>query len=317
MADAGDYYATLGVARGATQDEIKSAYRRLARELHPDVNKAADAAAKFSRLQEAYEVLSDETKRSNYDRFGVADPASSGPSGPGGRRGTYTWTNVGGRPSQGQGDFTDFDIGSMFEEVFGRQEPFNTSGPSSRSRGRAQRGKDIEHEIVIDFLEAVRGGARSMRVKRGSETQTIEVTIPAGVDEGTKLRMRGAGMPGSGHAPPGDLIVTVRIAPHAIFRREGFDVIFDLPLTIAEAALGASIRIPTLTGRAEITVPPGTSSGQRLRLKGQGIRGGSTQGDLLAVAKIVAPRELSEQDKAALRALADRLPPARAGAPWE
>lgn len=325
MASARDYYEVLGVARDATADQIKSAYRRLARELHPDVNKAADAGKRFSEVQEAYDVLSDETKRKNYDRYGTPEPgfgpagAGYSASGGGPRRGTYTWTNVAGRPGPGGGDFSEFDAGSIFEEIFGgRSDPFASTGfgGRARSRGRSTRGKDIEHEIVLDFMDAVRGGVRSLRVSRGASTQTIELTIPPGITEGTRLRMRGAGLPGTGNAPPGDLMVTVRVAPHEYFRREGLDILLDLPLTIAEAALGATVQVPTLTGRAEVTVPPGTSSGQRLRLKGQGVRTDKGTGDLYAVVQIVAPKDLSAEDRAALRAMSERLSSPRGGARW-
>ncbi|MBL8747252.1 MAG: DnaJ domain-containing protein [Phycisphaerae bacterium] len=314
-----DYYEILGVARGATADQIKSAYRRLARELHPDVNKAPDAAKKFNEVQEAYDVLSDKSKRENYDRFGTAEPGfAEGPPGGGRRGGTYTWSNVAGRPTSA-GDFNDFDAGSIFEEIFGgRSDPFGggfSSGP--KARAKPMRGRDIEHELVIDFMEAVRGGAKSIRVSRGSVTQTLELTIPPGVAHGTKLRMRGAGMPSMGRAPAGDLIVTVHIAPHELYRREGLDIILDLPLTIVEATLGARVSVPTLSGKAEVTIPPGTSSGQRLRLRGQGIKTEKGTGDLFIAAKIVVPRELGDEDREALRKIGEHLPNPRVGRHWE
>lgn len=319
MASPRDYYEVLGIARGASADQIKSAYRRLARELHPDVNKAPDAAKKFNEVQEAYDVLSDATKRDHYDRFGTAEPGfgGAGPGNGGRRGGTYTWSNVAGRPGSG-GDFNDVDAGSIFEEIFGgRTDPFGGGfGGGPKARAKPARGRDIEHELVLEFMEAVRGGSKSIRVSRGSVTQTIELTIPPGVAEGTKLRMRGAGMASMGRAPAGDLIVTVHIAPHELYRREGLDVILELPLTIAEAALGAQISVPTLVGRAEVTIPAGTSSGQRLRLRGQGIRTEKGTGDLLIAAKVVVPKELSEGDREALRAIGEHLPKPRTGPNW-
>lgn len=319
MAGSPDHYEVLKVPRGASADEIKSAYRKLARELHPDVNKAPDAAKKFAQVQEAYDLLSDPKKREHYDRFGADEPGFAGSGGGGPRRGTYTWTNVAGRPGAASADADEFDAGSIFEEIFGgRSDPFGGGfGGGAKPRGRATRGKDTEHEIVLEFMEAVRGGTKPIRARRGSETQTIELKIPAGVAEGTKLRMRGAGQPGTGAAPPGDLIVTVRIAPHGLFRREGLDVVVELPLTITEATLGATISVPTLSGRAELTIPAGTSSGQRLRMKGQGIRTESATGDLLVVAKIVAPRDLSDADRQSLREMGQRIPNPRKGAGWE
>lgn len=312
-----DIYGVLGVSRTATQDEIKSAYRKLARAHHPDVNKAPDAAKRFAEIQAAYEILSDETKRRNYDQYGTAEPGFG--SGGGRPRGTYTWTNVGGRPSGGPGNFSDFDAQSIFEEMFGRSaaEPFGDyAQPRGRTKARPKRGKDIEHDVVLDFIEAARGGAKTIRVNRGSGTQTIEVTIPPGVAQGAKLRMRGLGMPAATTGPAGDLILHVNISPHELFRREGDDVILDLPLTIAEAALGATVRVPTLAGRADVSIPPGSTSGQRLRLRGQGFKTDAGTGDLYVIIKIVAPKDLSAEDQAALRDLAQRLTSPRSGAAW-
>lgn len=318
-----DYYEVLGVAKGATADQIKSAYRRLARELHPDVNKSPDASKKFNEVQEAYDVLSDTSKRENYDRFGVAEPGfgGAGPSNAGGRRGgTYTWSNVAGRPGPGGGsDFGDADAGSIFEEIFGgRGDPFGGGfGAGPKARAKPTRGRDIEHELVLDFMEAVRGGSKSIRLSRGGVTQTIELTIPPGVGEGTKLRVRGQGLPSSGRGSAGDLIVTAHIAAHEVFRRDGMDIVLELPLTIVEATLGTTVSVPTLAGKAEVTVPPGTSSGQRLRLRGQGIKSEKGTGDLFVVARIVVPRELSDEDREALRRIGDRLPSPRSGRLWE
>lgn len=317
MASSSDYYQVLGVQRSASADEIKSAYRKLARELHPDVNKAQDAAKKFARVQEAYEVLSDATKRQNYDRYGVAEPGfgEGGASG-GGRRGTYTWTNVAGRPSSGPGDFSDVDAASIFEEIFGGRSSGDSSafgmgggfGQRAKARSKPTKGADIAQSLPVSFLEAARGGTRHVRVVRGGSGQTIEVTIPMGVADGTKLRVRGAGAPSPNGGPPGDSILTVEIEPHECFRREGLDIHVDVPLTIAEAALGATVQVPTIHGKAEVTVPAGTSSGARLRLRGQGIRTHDKgAGDQYAIIKIVAPKGLSEADKALLSDLATRL----------
>ncbi len=314
-----DYYEVLGIAKSATADQIKSAYRRLARELHPDMNKSPDAPKKFNEVQVAYDVLSDTAKRENFDRFGRADPGVGGGPGSGSRRGaTYSWSNVAGRPGAA-GDFNEVDAGSIFEEIFGgRSDHFGGGfGTGPKARAKPTRGRDIEHELVLDFMEAVRGGSKSIRISRGSVTQTIEVTIPPGVAEGTKLRMRGAGLASTGRASAGDLIVTIHVAAHELYRREGLDLVLDLPLTIAEAALGASVSVPTLTGKAEVTIPPGTSSGQRLRLRGQGIKTEKGTGDLLVAAKIVVPKELREEDREALRRLGEHLPKPRTGHLWE
>ena len=315
MAQKRDYYEVLGVSRKANQDEIKKAYRRLAQKYHPDRNKEPDASAKFSEVQEAYDALSDEEMRRKYDQFGHAGAAGSFGGWPGGepgagRGGTYTWTNVGGPTGRGAGGV---DFGSVFEELFGGMGGGRRGGgfgAQARTRSRATRGRDAMREIEVDFLTAVHGGTKSIRISRGGAMQTIDVTIPKGTQDGAKLRVRGAGSPSSGGGAPGDLILTVRVSGHPVFRREGGDVLVDVPLNIAEAALGAKATVPTLDGgRVEVTVPPGTSSGQRLRLRGLGIpKDDGTKGDLYAVVKIVAPKDLSAADRKALEEMRDRLP---------
>lgn len=312
-----DYYEVLGIPRGAGAGEIKTAYRRLARELHPDKNTAPDAAARFAEVQRAYDVLSDESTRREYDRFGHDAPGAPGRDGAGQRRGTYTWTNVGAPQA---GEVSDVDVSAIFEEMFGRGEGapgFGGFAGSARSRSRPSRGRDIEQDLPVGFLDALRGCKPQVRVRRGGSSQTLEVSVPPGVSDGSKLRVRGAGSPSGGSGTPGDLILTVRIAPHPHFRREGLDVSMDLPLTIAEAALGTSVRVPTPAGQAELVVPPGTSSGQKLRLRGQGARTEDGKfGDLLLWVKVVAPKELSPTDEQILRELSRHLPSPRVGPPW-
>lgn len=317
-----DYYDVLGIKRTATQDEIRAAYRRLAREYHPDVNKAPDAAAKFNEVQQAYDTLSDPEKRRAYDRFGAGGPTNpfaagmGGMGGGGGRRGTYTWTNVGAPGAPGAG-FGDADVASIFEEIFGGERSGSPFGGRARARSRPTRGRDIQQDLPIDFMLAAKGGAQTLRVRRGGAAQTIEVSIPPGTADGAKLRVRGAGSPSSNGGPPGDLILQVHVQPHPWFRREGRDVLIDLPLSITEAALGATVAVPTLSGRAEVVVPPGTSSGQRLRLKGQGVSGADgVAGDLYVVIKIVAPKDLTEEEKASLRTIGGARPSPRVGPPW-
>lgn len=334
MAAPRDYYEVLGVSRSASADEIKKAHRRLARELHPDINKASDADERFSELQRAYEVLSDAEKRKTYDRFGhagvdatVGGGAASGWPGGASPRGTYTWSNVGGRPSGrragGAGGVSDFDVGSIFEEMFGgggggAGSGFGGFGAQAKQRSRAARAPDINREIEIDFMKAVRGGTESLRIRRGGSMQTIDVKIPEAARDGAKLRIRGAGAPSDGAGSPGDLILTLKIKPHPIFRREGeHDIAVDLPLTIVEATLGAKVKVPTLDGSAQLTVPPGTSSGQRLRLKGQGAGADSKAGDLYAVVRIVAPKNLTGADRDKLAELGAKLPSPRTGKGWE
>lgn len=275
-----DYYDILGVAKGASADQIKSAYRSLARKLHPDVNKAADAAAKFAEIQEAYDVLSDPAKRRHYDQRGHAqpEPNDSGPH--------YSWSNVGQRGASGGSPVGAEDLSEMFEVLFG--------GGGQRTRARKSRAAradppPTELDLPITFMTAAKGGSESIRLERDGQTQTVEVRVPAGVRQAAKLRAKG---------PDGDLLLTVRIGQHPIFRRtesksddqDGLDLYLDLPLTIAEATLGARVLVPTLESPVELQVPPGTSSGRKLRLRGKGITDASgVAGDLLAIARIVVP----------------------------
>jgi len=319
-----DYYKVLSVSRGATQEEIKSAYRRLARQHHPDVNKSPDAQRQFTKIQEAYDVLGDEEKRRVYDQvghagFGAGFPREGAGSAAGPRGGTYTWTNVGG-PAE-RGDFDPEDISSIFEEVFGGGgfgQRGRTRAHSARQRSRPARGADAETELLVPFDVALRGGAQSMRIKRGGATQTIEVKIPKGASDGQRLRVRGAGQPSPGAGSPGDLIITLRIGSHPLYRRDGLDITLDLPLTIVEATLGASVRVPTPSGGVDLMVPPGTPGGRRLRIKGRGVETeDGRMGDFYATTRIVPPKELSEEDKRLLQDLGARLSSPRAGRDWE
>lgn len=338
-----DYYEVLAVPRSASEDDIKRAYRKLAREYHPDVNKGEDAAKKFAEISEAYEVLSDAEKRAKYDKFGHAFAgyeAAGGNYGSGRPGGTYTWSNVGGAGGAGPG-FDQDDIGSIFEEVFGvggrsgaGGSPFGGRGRAgARARSRPMRGEDITTDLHITFMTAVKGGTESVRVQRGGASQTIDITVPPGIEDGKKLRVRGAGHPPRGGATTGtagDLIATVHIGKHPHFRRDPskpLDVLIDLPLTISEATLGTTVNVPLLKGSVDLTVPAGSSSGQRLRVKGHGIcdttkaakRGGTPPtGDFFAVIKIVTPKleQLSAADRRLLEEIADRLPNPRTDAPF-
>lgn len=288
-----DYYAVLGVQRSATDDEIKQSFRDLARRYHPDVNKDAGASEKFVEIREAYTVLSDPEKRSAYDRFGHAGVAGSGgAAGPGGAAGSV--------------EFDFEDLGSMFDAFFGgpgRSPGGARQGGAGRKR-RSPGPSQTRHAIEVDFVTAVLGGQRELEIKRGSAVQKVNVSIPAGVAHGAKLRVRGVG-----HADPdapgqrGDLILTVNVKPHPLFRRgesgrgeQPRDVYIELPLTIEEATLGASIDIPTPTGSATLSVPAGAASGRRLRLRGQGCQG-TPAGDLYAVLMVCAPKIENPDDE--------------------
>ncbi len=317
-----DYYSILGLSRDATKDQIRSAHRRLARELHPDMNKAPDAAKKFAKVQEAYDILSDEEKRKVYDRVGhdayVATGGAAGGGyggawpggGGGGRRGggqTYTWTNAGGAPHSDP--FNQQDIGDIFEEMFGVRpdSPRGRARPGAR-RASAQRPEppdDIEQEVIIPFDLMLTGGKWDVTTPDG---ETIEVSIPKGVHDSARLRLRGKGGR-SRTGASGDLLLRIRVAPHPRYERSGNDVTATLPLSIVEATLGAKVAVRTPgDGSVDLTIPPGTPSGAKLRIRGKGVETAKGErGDFYAVVKIVPPKEVSNEDRATLEAIGERI----------
>lgn len=319
-----DFYDILGLHRGATAEEIKKAYRRLAMKHHPD-RAAGDkkaAEAKFNEIQEAYDVLSDPAKRRNYDQFGHAG-VGAGPSGAGGPPGGDPFEAL--RRAQGGGrrqwranpnvSAEDFDFGagggdvaSVFEQFFGRG---GMGGRGGRARGpdRAapRRGADVEHPVTISFEQAARGTSLSLRMTTEGKPETIEVKIPPGVKDGSRIRIRGRGQQSAAGAP-GDLFIIARVTPHPYFRREGLDVYLDVPVSIYEAVLGTKVDVPTLEGPLTVTIPPGTSSGAKLRLKGRGVERADEKGDQFVVVKVVVPKDLDEAGKNAFRDLAAKNP---------
>jgi DnaJ-class molecular chaperone len=318
MAQDTDYYEVLGVSRGATADEIRRAYRRLARQYHPDVNQSPDAAERFAEMQEAYEVLSDAGKRRTYDRFGRAGVGiGQGPGGFG--RGGAWGVDVG---PGGQFDASDF--ASVFEELVGGRggTPFGAGpgrpGAQAPVRPAPQRGRDVHHPLTVSFMTAAQGGSEQVRVTTADRSpQTITVKIPPGIDSGEKLRVKGKGHPGSDGGPAGDIILTVQVGRHPYFRREGLDLLVDVPVTIAEATFGATVSVPLLKGSVEIKVPPGASGGQKLRVKGQGLTSGKDRpGDFYAVVQIAAEKDLSPRGRELLQELAAELKNPRKSAPW-
>lgn len=295
-----DYYEVLGVDRGASEEEIRRAYRNLARRYHPDVNKESGAAERFQEITEAHEVLSDPQKRKDYDRFGRADVGARHAAGP------HGWPGGGG----GTGGFGDF--GDLFEQMFsGKGSPF------AHAPARPHRGQDVRAELTVGFMTAAQGGTGTITYRSSAGPERLEVKIPAGIESGAKLRLKGKGRPGAPGGPPGDLIVTVQVGAHPLFRRDGLDLVVDVPITIAEAALGTTVTVPLLTGSASLKIPPGASSGSKLRLKGRGVAtpDGRT-GDLYAVVQIEAPARLSARGRELLEQLAAELKNPRDGAPW-
>ena len=288
-----DYYEVLGVPRGASDEEIRSAYRKLAREYHPDVNKDPGAEDRFKEVSEAYEVLRDPEKREKYDRLGANWKAGEDVSGASGFGGT---SGFGGGEAQGFGDGAGFS--DFFESFFGGRR-----GASSGFEGFSMRGGDQEATIEVTLEEAARGGKKKISLADGRD---FEVRIPPGVRDGQKIR-RAAGQGGGGASggPAGDLYLRVRIKPHPRFRREDDDLVVEVPVAPWEAALGATVPVPTLDGSAKVQVPAGSSSGRRLRLRGEGMPGpGGRKGDLYAAVRIVVPKRLEKRERELFEELA-------------
>ncbi|HMB55470.1 MAG TPA: DnaJ C-terminal domain-containing protein [Thermoanaerobaculia bacterium] len=314
-----DYYDTLGVAKGSSQEEIQRAYKKKARKLHPDVNKEEGAEDRFKKLGEAYEVLKDPDKRAKYDRFGQAWKQAQAHGG-GGQPG---WEKV--RVQYGPGFDRDFgnaeDFGSLFEELFGGGfgagggNPFGGAGggfrfeQGGRPRPRPRRGANVEADVEVTLEEAARGGKRQFTLSDPTtgERQTIEVSIPAGIRAGKKLRLSGKGGDGLGGGPKGDLLLRIRVLPHPRFRLDGDDLTVDLKVAPWEAALGAEAEVPTLDGGERVRIPAGTSSGAKIRLRGKGFPavGGKETGDLYAVVNVAVPKRLSDRERELFESLAE------------
>ncbi len=292
-----DYYQIMGVQRDATQDEIKRAYRKLARKYHPDVSKEADAESHFKEVGEAYEVLKDPEKRAAYDQLGANWKAGQE------FRPPPEWNQ--GFEFHG-GGFTDVDaaqFSDFFESLFGR-------GFARGGRGRAEfhaRGEDAYAKVLVDLDDAYHGASRSLTLKTTElgpdgrprvKERTLNVRIPKGVHQGQHIRLAGQGDPGIGQGKPGDLYLEIEFRPHPFYHAEGRDVFVDLPVAPWEMALGATVKAPTPNGVVDLKVPPGSAAGRKLRLKGRGIPG-NPAGDLYVVLKVVLPPADSETAKQA------------------
>lgn len=326
-----DYYETLGVARTASQDEIQRAYRKLARQYHPDVNKSKDAEAKFKQISEAYEVLKDPEKRKKYDTLGANWKANQdftpppgwedaftgarrGAAGGAGGPGGFHFRSSGG---SGGGDFSDF-----FEMFFGRDGAFRDAFGGGRPGGRGgfasgggggreagaeftpgfTEGQTYSGEITISLEDAYHGGKRevAMRTQDGEKRYTVK--IPRGINDGATIRLAGQGGTGQGGGEAGDVLLKIRIEPHDRFTIDGMDLTVDLPISPWEAALGGKADVATLDGSVTVTIPPGSQSGQRLRVRGKGMpkRGGddaSGGGDLFVRLKIVVPKNITDVER--------------------
>jgi DnaJ-class molecular chaperone len=325
MADR-DYYEVLGVPRDASAEQVKKAYRNLARKYHPDVNPGDKGAeAHFKEAQAAYDVLGDSEKRAMYDKFGHAGFQGAGAYGP--RTGAWDYRASQAPPGGGATfDFSDLFGGGGGNVHFGTDETSDAGGGffeelMSRVRGGgatgASRGRrspaatpPTEAELTIPFETAVKGGTTSIELSRSDgRREALDVKIPPGTDTGTRLRLRGRGDAAPGGSP-GDLIIRVTVLPHPYFRRENRDLSVDVPLTIAEASLGARIDVPTLDGARSLSIPAGTSSGQKLRLRGQGVpaSGSKPAGDLFVVPRVVVPKSMDDESRKLLEQFAERNP---------
>lgn len=302
-----DYYQILGVSRDATQEEIRKAYKKAARKNHPDANPGDEKAAeRFKQIQEAYAVLGDPEKRKLYDRFGpdFARRAHAGQAAGGGWQGapggaTFDFEQIFG----GEGGIDLEDILHGFGFGFG-------SGGRTGRRPRPRRGQDFHIEITVPADDAWKGCKRDLQLEQDGKPRRLSVTIPAGIRDRGTIRLRGQGAPGVNGGPPGDLLVTVRVAPHPYFRREENNLVIEVPVTITEAALGAKVEVPTLDeGTVLVTVPPGTASGTKLRLRGKGVPDPLTgvRGDQLCQIKIVPPKKLTPRARELLEQLAAEL----------
>ena len=305
-----DYYAILGLKRDATQDQIKKAYRRLARRYHPDVSKEPDAEKKFKDLGEAYEVLKDPEKRAAYDKFGSNWKAGQEFKPPPNWDAGFQFSG-GGLSGADFGGFSDF-----FEELFGRGRFSGARQRPSASAFRMQ-GENQYAKIVIPLDDAYHGSKKTITLSRAvvdqnghvrTEPHTLQVTIPKGITEGQQIRLEGQGMPGIGGGPNGDLFLEIAFAEHPLFHAKGRDIYYTLPVTPWEAALGATVTVPTLGGDVELRVPPNSQGGRKLRLKGRGLSTAAKKGDQYVTLRIVVPEAKTEEQKRLYREMARLMP---------
>ncbi|MHA7828506.1 MAG: DnaJ C-terminal domain-containing protein [Roseovarius sp.] len=283
-----DPYKVLGVSKTATQDEIKKAYRKLARKLHPDIHPGDPGKkAEFQEVSSAYDLLGDAEKRRRFDSGEIDAKGHERPE----RNFYHQYAHQqGGRrydPNEGMENHEDFS--DLFSDLFGQRARAGQGGFRPESQAR---GADLRYHLEVDFMDAAKGAKQQVTMPDGNR---IEVSIPAGLKNGQTLRLRGKGSPGFGESPPGDALVTITVRPHPVFTREGDDVEIELPITFDEAVLGAKVDVPTISGAVSMTIPRGASSGRRLRLKGKGLpkEKGST-GDQIVRLKIVLPEKVDD-----------------------
>jgi DnaJ-class molecular chaperone len=271
-----DPYSILGVAKTASADELKKAYRRLAKKHHPDLNPGnAESASRFKEISGAYDLLSDAEKRARFDR-GEIDAAGQERA-----DASFYRAHAGGPGGAKYRSGADFDPSDIFADLFAR---------GGRGGGGAEfrmRGSDLSYALTVDFIEAAKGGSKRLSFSDG---RTLDVNVPPGSESGQVLRLRGQGQPGMGGGPAGDALIEITVAPHAFFKRDGLNVLVEVPVTLSEAVAGAKITVPTIEGPVSMTVPAGSNTGTKLRLRGRGIKG-AVAGDQYITLKVVLPRE--------------------------
>lgn len=341
-----DYYDILSVSKSADPAEVKKAHRKLARQFHPDVNKDDPRAAeRFQEVQEAYDVLSDPEKRKRYDQLGHLGMGAGRGGGAGGfdpfeafrqaqQRGGSRRGGGGGGYGPGGFKVENLDpadledlkngqFGDIFEQLFGSTGPFGRRGsqprpgPGDYAQTRTARPSDlnVEYPVTIDFTDAAFGTKVPIKLNRGGTIESIDIKVPAGVKDGQRVRIKGRGSQ-QGSAV-GDLVLIVSVREHPYFKRDGLDVVLELPISMYEAVLGTRVDVPTLEGRVTMTVPPGASGGQKLRIKGQGITKGTERGDQYVMLKVVVPKNLDEEDRKTIQRLREKHPlDARAEVRW-
>jgi curved DNA-binding protein len=301
-----DYYEVMGVTRGATQDEIKRAYRKLARKYHPDVSRESDAEERFKALGEAYEVLKDPEKRAAYDQLGANWQSGQDFKAPPDWDAGFEFSG-GGFTGGDASDYSDF-----FESLFGQAYAAQGGG---RRGGFHARGQDRHAKVLVDLEDSFKGATRAISLQVPeltldghvrTQTRTLNVKIPKGIREGQKIRLTGQGDPGQGNAPAGDLYLEIDFRPHALYRAEAHDLYLDLPVAPWEAMLGASVKVPTPDGVVELKVPAGSGQGKKMRLKGRGIPA-KQAGDLYVVLQIALPEADTEPAKKLYRQMQDEL----------
>jgi DnaJ-class molecular chaperone len=285
-----DPYSVLGVAKTAKPEDITKAYRKLAKKLHPDLNPGDKSAEeRFKRITAAYDILGDEEKRGRYDRGEIDASGQETPQ----RR--YYREYAGGeegaryRSTAGYEDIGAFS--DLFGDLFGER-----GGMRGAAGGRrfSMRGQDAQYRLDVDFLDAVNGTKTRITLPDGG---TLDVTIPPGVTDGQVLRLKGKGAPGLGEGEPGDALIEIGIRPHPVFKREGNDIVVEVPVTFDEAVLGGKVEVPTVGGRVSVTVPPGANTGQTLRLKGRGVKSRGAAGDQLVKLSVVLPEPIDDDLK--------------------